>query len=69
MAYTTPVDAIYEAGPQIPMLPTLMLQTEFISTTNPSSILTQEVPFGSKTPILQEFQPQPQSQTPIVYEV
>ena len=44
MAYTTPIDAIYEAGPQIPMLPTLTLQTEFISTTNPSSILTQEVP-------------------------
>ena len=44
MAYTTPVDAVYKAGPQIPMLPMLMLQTEFISTTNPSSILTQEVP-------------------------
>ena len=69
MAYTTPVDAVYEAGPQIPMLPTLTLQTEFISTTNPSSILTQGVPLRSKTPILQEVQPQPRSQTPIVHEV
>ena len=68
MAYTTPVDAIYEAGPQIPMLPMLTLQTEFISTTNPS-ILTQEVPHQSKTPILQEVQPQPQSQTHIMHEV
>ena len=43
MAYTTPINTVYEAGPQIPMLPMLMLQTEFISTTNPFSILTQEV--------------------------
>ena len=66
MAYTTPVNAVYEAGPQTPMVPTLTLQTEFISTTNPSSILTQEVPHRSKTPILQEVGPQPQYQTPIV---
>ena len=66
MAYTTPVNALYETGPQTPMVPMLMLQTEFISTTNPSSILTQEVPHWSKTPILQEVGPQPQSQTPIV---
>ena len=66
MAYTTPINAVYEAGPQTPMLPTLMLQTEFISTPNPSSILTQEVPHRSKTPTLQDIQPQPRSQTPIV---
>ena len=44
MAYTTPINAVYKTGPQTPMLPMLMLQTEFISTPNPSSILTQEVP-------------------------
>ena len=66
MAYTTPINAVYEAGPQTPMVPMLTLQTNFISTTNPSSILTQQVPHQSKTPILQEVGPQPQSQTPIV---
>ena len=66
MAYTTPINAVYKDGPQTAMLPMLMLQTEFISTPNPSSILTQEVPHQSKTPILQDIQPQPQSQTPII---
>lgn len=54
MAYSTPVNAFYEAGPQDPMLPTLTLQTEFIATTTPSSsTLTQEVPCRSKTPTIQ----------------
>ena len=69
MAYTTLINAVHEAGPQTPMLPTLTLQTEFISTPNPSSILTQEVPHWSKTPILQDIWSQPPSQTPIVHGV
>ena len=58
MAYSTPVNAVYEAGPQAPMLPMLTLQTEFIAITTPtSSTLTQEVPHQSKTPTPQEVPP------------
>ena len=50
------------------MPPTLTLQTEFIvTTTPPSSTLTQEIPHWSKMPILQEVPPW--SKTPIVQQI
>jgi len=64
MAYTTRVNAVYEAEPQVPRL---TLQTEFIPTMTSSSILTQEVPYRSRTPILKEVPHR--SQTPIVQQI
>lgn len=70
MAYTTPVDAVYEAGPYTPMQPTLTLQVEFLPTTNPSSsILTQDVPHRPRTPVLPEIVRHHESQAPVVREV